>query len=629
MEVVPRSLATRLSAVIPSVTLAVNAKANALRAKGVDVFGFGVGEPDFDPPPFVLEAAKKAIDSGAHKYTPVTGIAPLKRAICDDHQRRRGQTVKPENVCVSVGAKHALFNVAMALYDEGDDVVLPTPCWVSYPEQVRLVGANPVLVPTREEDDWLVSPDALERALTARTKAVVLCTPSNPTGAAYDEAHMREVAAVLRKHDCWIIVDEIYSELVYGGFRHVSVAEHRAGSRGSHGHHRRGVEDVRDDRVAHRVGHRARAAHQGARPRAGPEHDERNGDCAARGRRGAHRPARRRRDHAGEVRAQARRHGDGVEQHPGRSLPHARGRFLRVRRLPRPLRPRARRQGHRERRRRRLLPARERARRRGARRGLRRAWVRTIQLRHERATYRSRHRVDASGDRRREAVTARRFEALASLVAAVLLALAGSVLWRQAPPEPAPATPVTVAWRCAPGSSPCVVVAVAVRCTRCHDAPHAKIDKGVVGHETLGCVVCHGGDGAATARGAAHVGLLSGGVEARCALCHVDTIVSKPAHARATYQADALARGRMFFRDYRCGACHVARDGSPSATPLETLGLRGTTSQIVAGLETHGAFRVLDLHLDAAARQSVAARLRGLETPAAATALHPPRERPR
>jgi mono/diheme cytochrome c family protein len=218
-------------------------------------------------------------------------------------------------------------------------------------------------------------------------------------------------------------------------------------------------------------------------------------------------------------------------------------------------------------------------------------------------------------------VTARRFEALASLVAAVLLALAGSVLWRQAPPEPAPATPVTVAWRCAPGSSPCVVVAEAERCTRCHDAPHAKIDKGVVGHETLGCVVCHGGDGAATARGAAHVGLLSGGVEARCALCHVDTIVSKPAHARATYQADALARGRMFFRDYRCGACHVARDGSPSATPLETLGLRGTTSQIVAGLETHGAFPVLDLHLDAAARQSVAARLRGLETPEAATAL--------
>jgi len=209
---------------VPSVTLAVNAKANALRAKGVDVFGFGVGEPDFDPPPFVLEAAKKAIDSGAHKYTAVTGIAPLKKAICDDHARRRGQTIKPENVCVSVGAKHALFNVALSLYEPGDEVILPTPCWVSYPEQVRLVGAEPVLVPTREEDDWQLSPGALERAMTPRTKAVLLCTPSNPTGAAYSEAHIREIAAVLRKHDCWIIVDEIYAELVYDGFKHVSIA---------------------------------------------------------------------------------------------------------------------------------------------------------------------------------------------------------------------------------------------------------------------------------------------------------------------------------------------------------------------------------------------------------------------
>ncbi len=220
----PTGLAHRLSVVVPSVTLAVNAKANALRAQGIDVFGFGVGEPDFSPPDAVLEAAKRAIDSGAHKYTAVTGIAPLKKAICDDHARRRGQTIKPENVCVSVGAKHALFNVALALYEPGDEVVLPTPCWVSYPEQVRIVGATPVLVPTREEDGWRVSPEALAKALTPKTKAVILCTPSNPTGAAYDEAHMRALADVLRKHDCWIIVDEIYAELVYDGFKHVSIA---------------------------------------------------------------------------------------------------------------------------------------------------------------------------------------------------------------------------------------------------------------------------------------------------------------------------------------------------------------------------------------------------------------------
>jgi aspartate aminotransferase len=221
---VPSGFAHRLSVVVPSVTLAVNAKAAALRAQGIDVFGFGVGEPDFDPPPFVLEAAKRAIDSGAHKYTAVTGIAPLKKAIADDHVKRRGQTIKPENVAVSVGAKHALFNLALALFEPGDEVIIPKPCWVSYPEQVRLVGAEPVLVDTREEDDWLLSAESLAKALSPKTKAIILCTPSNPTGAAYPEERTRELAEVLRKHDCWIIVDEIYAELVYDGFRHVSLA---------------------------------------------------------------------------------------------------------------------------------------------------------------------------------------------------------------------------------------------------------------------------------------------------------------------------------------------------------------------------------------------------------------------
>ncbi|HEY1960400.1 MAG TPA: pyridoxal phosphate-dependent aminotransferase [Polyangiaceae bacterium] len=220
----PSGFAHRLSVVVPSVTLAVNAKAAALRAQGIDVFGFGVGEPDFDPPPFVLEAAKRAIDSGAHKYTAVTGIAPLKKAIADDHVKRRGQTIKPENVAVSVGAKHALFNLALALFEPGDEVIIPKPCWVSYPEQVRLVGAEPVLVDTREEDDWLLSAESLAKALSPKTKAIILCTPSNPTGAAYPEERTRELAEVLRKHDCWIIVDEIYAELVYDGFRHVSLA---------------------------------------------------------------------------------------------------------------------------------------------------------------------------------------------------------------------------------------------------------------------------------------------------------------------------------------------------------------------------------------------------------------------
>src|SRR5271165_3069974 len=203
----------------------MNARAMELKAKGVDVFAFGVGEPDFEPPAVVLEAAKKAIDAGASKYTAVTGIPALKEAICDATERMRGWRPKLENVCVSVGAKHALFNLALALYEPGDEIVIPKPYWVSYPEQVRIVGATPVLVDTREEDGWKLSPAQLEKALTPRTKAVILCSPSNPTGIAYTENETRALLDVIRKHDCWLIVDEIYGELVYDGLKFVSAAK--------------------------------------------------------------------------------------------------------------------------------------------------------------------------------------------------------------------------------------------------------------------------------------------------------------------------------------------------------------------------------------------------------------------
>ncbi|HEX3772111.1 MAG TPA: aminotransferase class I/II-fold pyridoxal phosphate-dependent enzyme [Polyangiaceae bacterium] len=169
----------------PSITLAMNSKALEQRAKGIDVFAFGVGEPDFEPSEAVREAAKRAIDAGCSKYTAVTGIPALKEATCEATERRRGWRPKNENVCVSVGAKHTLFNLALALYEPGDEVVIPKPYWVSYPEQVRMVGATPVLVDTREEEGWKLSPAALERAITPRTKAVILCTPSNPSGIAY------------------------------------------------------------------------------------------------------------------------------------------------------------------------------------------------------------------------------------------------------------------------------------------------------------------------------------------------------------------------------------------------------------------------------------------------------------
>jgi aspartate aminotransferase len=203
----------------------MNARALEMKGRGVDVFAFGVGEPDFEPPEQVREAAKRAIDTGCSKYTAVTGIPPLKDAICDATERMRGWRPKPENVCVSVGAKHVLFNLALALYEPGDEIVIPKPFWVSYPEQVRLVGATPVLVDTREDQGWKLSAESLERVLGPRTKAIILCTPSNPTGAAYTEDETRALVEVLRKHDCWIIVDEIYAELVYDGFRFVSAAK--------------------------------------------------------------------------------------------------------------------------------------------------------------------------------------------------------------------------------------------------------------------------------------------------------------------------------------------------------------------------------------------------------------------
>jgi aspartate aminotransferase len=220
-----RPLAARLNAVAPSATLEVSARAAEMRSRGIDVFPFGVGEPDFEPPSFVLEAAKKAIEKGASKYTPVTGIPALKEAICAATTRRRGWAPTPGQVCVTVGAKHALFNLALALYEEGDEVVIPSPCWVSYPEQVRIVGATPVLLPTTEASAWRATPEDLARTLTKRTKAVILCSPSNPTGAAYPESALRGLLDVLRGHDCWIVVDEIYAELVYDGFRHVSIAK--------------------------------------------------------------------------------------------------------------------------------------------------------------------------------------------------------------------------------------------------------------------------------------------------------------------------------------------------------------------------------------------------------------------
>lgn len=221
----PLRFASRKDAVAPSATLAMNARAIKLREAGHKVFAFGVGEPDFPTPPHIVEAAHEAAKKGATRYTPVSGTASLKKAIAKATADHRGWEPTPDMIVASVGAKHALFNVAMALYEPGDEVLIPTPCWVSYPEQVRMFGATPVFVETREDEGFCLSPAALEKAITDKTKALILCTPSNPTGSAYTEAHLRALADVLRKHDLWIVVDEIYADLVYGGFENVSLAK--------------------------------------------------------------------------------------------------------------------------------------------------------------------------------------------------------------------------------------------------------------------------------------------------------------------------------------------------------------------------------------------------------------------
>jgi len=211
-------LASRLDSVAPSATAEIFKRVAQLRAQGVSLISLAVGEPDFEPPAHIRQAAKDALDSGPFGYTQVAGLPALREAICARSLARRGVAHAPEDVVVCAGAKHALFNLAEALYEPGDEVIIPTPSWVSYAEQVRLTGATPVLVACSAEQGFLLTPGALRAAITPRTKALILCSPSNPTGAAYGEAELRALAEVLREHALWVIVDEIYAELCYDGF---------------------------------------------------------------------------------------------------------------------------------------------------------------------------------------------------------------------------------------------------------------------------------------------------------------------------------------------------------------------------------------------------------------------------
>lgn len=211
-------LAARVAKVKPSETLAITAKANALRAQGRDVIGFGAGEPDFDTPDHIKKAAIAAIEAGFTKYTPVGGTDELKDAIIRKLKVDNNLEYKRSEVVVSCGAKHTLYNLAQALFGEGDEVIIPAPYWVSYPDIVVLAGGTPVIVDTLEKDGFKMKPEQLKAAITGRTKAVILNGPSNPTGAAYSPDDLKALADVLAPTDIVIISDDIYEKILYADY---------------------------------------------------------------------------------------------------------------------------------------------------------------------------------------------------------------------------------------------------------------------------------------------------------------------------------------------------------------------------------------------------------------------------
>ncbi|OGW00897.1 MAG: aspartate aminotransferase [Nitrospinae bacterium RIFCSPLOWO2_02_FULL_39_110] len=217
-------LAERVSRIKPSATLEIVAKAAAMKSEGIDIIGFGAGEPDFDTPENVKKAAIEALKKGYTKYTPVSGINSLKDAIIAKLQRENGLTYNRDEIIVSCGAKHSLYNIAQAMFEEGMEVIIPSPYWVSYPELIHLAGATPVIVNTSEEEDFLLTSEKFERAITKRTKALILNYPSNPTGATYDLERLEEIARIAVKHDIYIISDEVYEKLIYTDLRHISIA---------------------------------------------------------------------------------------------------------------------------------------------------------------------------------------------------------------------------------------------------------------------------------------------------------------------------------------------------------------------------------------------------------------------
>ncbi len=217
-------ISKRAASLTPSLTLAIDSKAKQMKAEGQDVVGFGVGEPDFDTPQHIKDACNKALAEGFTKYTAAAGIPELRQAVADKFKRDNGLTYKPSQIIVSCGGKHSCYNVILATCEEGDEVIIPAPYWLSYPEMVKLAGATPVILQTSDKTEFKVTPEQLRQAITPRTRLFVLNSPSNPTGSIYTRAEIKALGDICVEKGVLIMSDEIYEKLVYDGAEHVSVA---------------------------------------------------------------------------------------------------------------------------------------------------------------------------------------------------------------------------------------------------------------------------------------------------------------------------------------------------------------------------------------------------------------------
>ena len=217
-------IASRMSAISPSLTLAISAKAKAMKAAGENVVSFGVGEPDFNTPDHIIRSAKAALDNGYTKYTPSSGLLPLRKAICDKFKEDNGLDYEPSQIIVSNGAKHSIFNVCYAVLEEGDEVIIPAPYWLTYPEVVKVCGGTPVYIDCKKENKFKFTPEELRAAITSKTKMLIFNSPSNPTGAVYTEEEVRAIAKVCEEAEIFVLSDEIYEKLCYNGVKPFSMA---------------------------------------------------------------------------------------------------------------------------------------------------------------------------------------------------------------------------------------------------------------------------------------------------------------------------------------------------------------------------------------------------------------------